>query len=181
VGLYSIARKLPIGSIVVEIGSWQGKSTYCLSKGLKSGKLYAIDPFNKDAGADVETQKDYNNKVTQNSLLTSFEKNMIDLKVFQKIIVKNGYSYNFHDDFDEIDFLFIDGDHSIDGCKLDYNLYAHKIKKGGYIALHDYYPDRLDLGPTYVINEMVLKSDDFTFYKIFDSLWVGKKVSRNDI
>ena len=96
--------------------------------------------------------------MTQNSLLTSFEKNMIDLKVFQKIIVKNGYSYNFHDDFDEIDFLFIDGDHSIDGCKLDYNLYAHKIKKGGYIALHDYYPDRLDLGPTYVINEMVLKS-----------------------
>jgi len=176
VGLFSIARKLPIDSIVVEIGSWQGKSTYCISKGLKSGKIYAIDPFNKDAGLDFETQQNYDSKVVENSLLYNFQKNMIDFKVSDKIITKKGYSYDFNEEFDKIDFLFIDGDHSVEGCKLDYELYARKINKGGFIAFHDYYPDRPEIGPTFVINEIILKSDIFSFYKLFDSLWVGKKI-----
>lgn len=177
-GLYSIAKKLPNESIVVEIGSWQGKSTFCISKGLKSGKLYAIDPFNKDAGTDIGTQQDYDNKIVENSLLDNFKKNMSDLNVDDKIVIKKGYSYDFYEDFDSIDFLFIDGDHSIKGCKLDFDLYANKIKPGGFIALHDFYPNRPELGPTYVINEIIKKSVDFSFYNIYDSLWVGKKVAK---
>ncbi|PIY95961.1 MAG: methyltransferase [Candidatus Kerfeldbacteria bacterium CG_4_10_14_0_8_um_filter_42_10] len=37
----------------------------------------------------------------------------------------------------EIDFLFIDGDHTYEGAKKDYNLYAPLVKKGGLVALHD--------------------------------------------
>ena len=47
-GLYRVARKLPRNATIVEIGSWQGKSTYCLAKGLRLGKVHAIDPFNAD-------------------------------------------------------------------------------------------------------------------------------------
>jgi predicted O-methyltransferase YrrM len=174
-GLYSIARKLPSKAVVVEIGSWQGKSTFCISKGLKSGNVYAIDPFNRDAGKDFGSQIEYNNKIFEDSLEFGFKKNMIDFKVVDKITIKKGYSYDFHNDFSEIDFLFIDGDHSIEGCKLDFDLYASKIKSGGYLAFHDYYPDRNDLGPTFVINEIVSQSDSFIFYKSYDSLWVAKK------
>ena len=175
VGLYSIARQLPYNAVVVEIGSWQGKSTYCISKGLKSGKVYAIDPFNKDAGTDEGTQKDYDSIYIENTLLENFKKNMIQFGVSDKIIIKQGYSYNFSEDFETINFLFIDGDHSIKGCKTDFELYAQKIKPKGFIAFHDYYPDRPELGPTYVIKEIINKSNDFSFYHIYDSLWVGRK------
>lgn len=37
----------------------------------------------------------------------------------------------------EVDFLFIDGDHSYEGVKKDYEMYQAWVKKGGVIALHD--------------------------------------------
>jgi len=37
----------------------------------------------------------------------------------------------------EIDFLFIDGDHSINGSAKDLELWAPLVKIGGYMALHD--------------------------------------------
>lgn len=36
-----------------------------------------------------------------------------------------------------IDLLFIDGDHSYDGCKLDYQMYSPLVRPGGLIAFHD--------------------------------------------
>ena len=37
----------------------------------------------------------------------------------------------------EIDFLFIDGDHSYEGVKKDFEMYSSLVKKGGIIAFHD--------------------------------------------
>lgn len=36
-----------------------------------------------------------------------------------------------------LDFLFIDGDHTYEGVKLDFDKYSKLVKKGGIIALHD--------------------------------------------
>jgi len=40
-----------------------------------------------------------------------------------------------------LDFLFIDGDHSLEGVKLDYEIYGQLVRPGGIIALHDIVPD----------------------------------------
>jgi len=37
----------------------------------------------------------------------------------------------------KVDFLFIDGDHSYQGVKQDYEMYSPLVKKGGLIAFHD--------------------------------------------
>jgi predicted O-methyltransferase YrrM len=37
----------------------------------------------------------------------------------------------------EIDFLFIDGDHTYDGVKQDFETYSPRVKGGGLIVLHD--------------------------------------------
>jgi len=44
-----------------------------------------------------------------------------------------------------IDFLFIDGDHSYEGVKKDFEMYAPLVRKGGVIALHDIVPDPQEL------------------------------------
>ena len=38
---------------------------------------------------------------------------------------------------EKLDFLFIDGDHSYIGVKLDYHMYRHFVKPGGWIGFHD--------------------------------------------
>ena len=45
---------------------------------------------------------------------------------------------------ESIDFLFIDGDHSYDGVKRDFEMYSPLVKKGGIIAFHDIVPNPAD-------------------------------------
>lgn len=42
------------------------------------------------------------------------------------------------EEFVPYDFLFIDGDHSIDGVQQDYDMYAPLVRKGGIVAFHDW-------------------------------------------
>jgi cephalosporin hydroxylase len=37
----------------------------------------------------------------------------------------------------QIDFLFIDGDHSYEGCKKDYEMYSPLVRPGGLVGFHD--------------------------------------------
>jgi len=46
----------------------------------------------------------------------------------------------------KIDFLFIDGDHSYEGVKRDFEMYAPLVVKGGIIAFHDIVPHPPVLG-----------------------------------
>ena len=41
----------------------------------------------------------------------------------------------------KIDLLFIDGDHSYEGVKKDFDLYKSSVSKNGIIAFHDIVPD----------------------------------------
>ena len=45
-----------------------------------------------------------------------------------------------------LDFLFIDGDHTYEGARLDYELYASLVRPGGLIALHDIANNTEDVG-----------------------------------
>jgi hypothetical protein len=38
-----------------------------------------------------------------------------------------------------LDFVYIDGDHSLDGCRRDIEAWAPKIRHGGVLAGHDYF------------------------------------------
>lgn len=173
-GLYSIANKLEAGSTIVEIGSWKGKSTYCLAKGLKNGKIFAIDPFN--AEGEPGSKEIYEQTKGSVPLIDQFNKTFSDHGLSEKVKPMMGYSNKFTNEFSSIDFLFIDGDHSIEGCDYDYVHYAPKVKKDGYLAFHDYNPNRDELGPTWVIKNKVMNNPDYKIYGVFDSLWVAVKV-----
>jgi len=172
--LHHFATLLPTHSQILEIGSWKGKSTFCLAKGLKSGVVHAIDPFNAD-GEEGSIQ-DYSVKKSNTDLEGIFTKNLTDRKVINKVKTHKGYSSAFINNFKEIDLLFIDGDHSIDGAKFDYENYAKLLKKGGYLIFHDYFPQRKQFGPVWVVNNLVQPSKEFEFIDLYDSLWVGRKI-----
>ncbi len=104
-----------------------------------------------------------------------FVDNMTRLGVMKKIKILKGYSQDFYHTFSKIHILFIDGDHSIEGCSRDFSMYAHKLVPGGFLIFHDYYEDRSNLGPTHVIQQFVMKDSTFQFFKQFDSLWIARR------
>ena len=58
----------------------------------------------------------------------------------------------------------------MDQKTLQYTIIIQAAEEGGYLAFHDYYGDRPELGPTYVIDNLVRKNPAFTFYKNFDQV-----------
>lgn len=64
-----------------------------------------------------------------------------------------------HDDFKElggVDLAFIDGDHTINGVVADFQAVEPVLKTGGYILLHDTYPEQCGNheGPRYLIDHI---------------------------
>jgi predicted O-methyltransferase YrrM len=51
-----------------------------------------------------------------------------------------GISWEVANQFDDgsVDFVFIDGDHSYEGCRKDIDAWLPKIRAGGFISGHDY-------------------------------------------
>ncbi|HZY81119.1 MAG TPA: class I SAM-dependent methyltransferase [Cyclobacteriaceae bacterium] len=172
--LYVGAQSLPANATVVEIGSWKGKSTYCLAKGLRSGTVYAIDPFNSDG--EEGSKQVYEKKAANEDLLNEFKTNMSATGVSKNVVPKKGYSKDFINEFKKIDFLFIDGDHSIEGAKFDFESYSPMLAKGGLIAFHDYDSVRNQLGPWVVIESIIKKSGNYEEVGVYDTLWMGRKI-----
>lgn len=176
--LYRYANKLPPNAQITEIGAWQGKSTYCLARGLRNGKLSVIDPFDASGGGDIESEKLYRSMKhgRTESLLDVFKTNMEQGDVVSKIEVLKGYSHQFAGQLPMMDLLFIDADHSIEGCAFDIDNFASCVRPGGYLMLHDYSPERPEFGPTWVINNKVIPSKQFETLEVTHSLWVGKRI-----
>lgn len=63
---------------------------------------------------------------------------------------------------EKIDFLFIDGDHSYEGVKKDFSMYARFVKKGGIIVFHDIVKDKL---PENICGVDKFWSEIKTYYK----------------
>jgi len=110
----------------VEIGVFEGVNTVIIGKALDAkGVLYAIDPFFKGKLGICYHEKIAKHKVAKNKLTAA-------VQFIPKL------SFDAIDDIPEnIDFIFIDGDHSLEGIEKDWNLFSKKVVKGGIIALHD--------------------------------------------
>ncbi|MDD5606824.1 MAG: class I SAM-dependent methyltransferase [Candidatus Pacebacteria bacterium] len=132
--LYNTAKSCIGKGVIVEIGSWKGVSTIWLGKGSKKGnsaKIYAIDPH---TGSSIHREM-YGKIWT----FEEFKKN-IKLAQVEDIIIpivetSEEAAKNWNNKF--IEFLWIDGDHSYEMVKLDFNLWSPFLINEGIIAFHD--------------------------------------------
>jgi predicted O-methyltransferase YrrM len=172
--LCHFAARLPLQAVIVEIGSWKGRSTFCLAQGLNSGVINAIDPFDASgSGQDAET---YAKERGSLPLAEQFQRNLQTAIAARKVVMRQGLSARFVGQFPVIHFLFIDGDHSMPGCRFDYEHFAPNLVVGGYLAFHDYRPWKREAGPTHVVENLVKPSGEFATIGLFDTLWVARRV-----
>lgn len=78
-----------------------------------------------------------------------------------------------HLDGEPLDFLFIDGDHSLPGVTRDFELYSPLVKKGGLIALHDTAKPQPQVAGHDVIPLWLELKERYPYVEIFDSAFEG--------
>lgn len=178
--LYRVVTTLPnVSPIVCEIGSWMGRSSFVLACALKlstqNGLLYCIDPL--DGSGDKTSALIYQSRLTllEETLENRFWKNMRRLGVDKNIKLVSKLSIDAEAFVpDDLDFLFIDGDHSLESVTNDFFLYAPKVRRGGYIALHDVGSTQFN-GPKTVVEKFIVSSSDWESHILVDELFVARR------
>ena len=171
--LCRLASRLPNGANILEIGCWKGKSTFCLATGLRSGRVHVIDSF--DAAGDTPSRLLYAQQKGARPLVEQFQENLRERGVLEKVEIHVGYSQSFVGKIPELDLLFIDGDHSREGCAFDFEHFSPLLRIGGYLLIHDFDRREPEAGPTWVVQNRVLTDVKFQYYGLFHRLWAARK------
>lgn len=118
---------------VLEIGTFYGGTFYLLCKlSNELGKKVSVD-YPEGATAYGPPTDHINNIASR---LKTFASNV-------HVLSKDSHAQSTVEAVEnifggeEVDFIFIDGDHTYDGVKKDYEMYKHLLKDGGYIGFHD--------------------------------------------
>ncbi|GAI04063.1 unnamed protein product [marine sediment metagenome] len=131
-----ISQNLKGPLVGVEIGVQLGKNAESMLQILNIKKLYLIDPY-------IHYKKNIHH-IAQNfpSQLTRAIQKLSPFK--DKIVwVKKKSSDALNSIPDNLDFVYIDGNHTYPYVKADIENYWPKIKKGGVLAGHDYFLNTL--------------------------------------
>ena len=123
------------GSSIAEVGVFRGEFAQTLAQ-LRPSLLVLIDPWE---GILTSGNADGNNVVHVNGE-EAFQSISKAAKGVPFIDIRRGYSESVLQQFPDnhFDVIYIDGDHSFEGCSKDLELARHKVKKGGWIMGHDY-------------------------------------------
>jgi MMP 1-O-methyltransferase len=154
--LGALAACVPAKGAIVEIGSFKGKSTVMLASVAARygrGPVVAIDPH---AGLSYLGTHVPQQDPTFNEFLASLK----SVGVEQHVDICRALSQDVARNWNRpIRLLWIDGDHSYQACKDDFDSFSPHLSDGAVIALHD----SLNAfeGPIRVFVEEILRSDRF--------------------
>ena len=126
--------------VIVEIGSFHGLSAVAIAE-VASVPVYCIDMWDLTFELDFRRQKTFRGGATQRrpDNHAKFKEYVMSHGMQDKIVDIQGISGEIAKAWTRpIGLLFIDGDHSYEGCMLDYNGYGKWVIAGGYLAIHDY-------------------------------------------
>jgi len=149
----------------VEIGSFQGKSTIGLahlSAHYGLGPVVSIDPHDAPCVTDPALGD-------LSSSFDSFQSALRSAGVERNVEIHRARSAEVAKSWNRpIRFLWIDGDHTWSGVKLDFDLFSPFLVDGAIIALHDTLHEFE--GPIRVFVEEILRSDRFGTAGLFRSI-----------
>jgi predicted O-methyltransferase YrrM len=156
--LFHLARACTGRGVIVEIGSWKGKSTIWLARG---------DPH---TGAP-EQQAAYGKVWTFHEFEQNIKNAGVESLVRPLVATSADAARDFHE---PIELLFVDGAHEYEAVRLDFELWFPKLIPGGTIAFHDVKKP----GPKRLIRERVLGSPEIIDVGFADTILHARKVER---
>lgn len=144
------AKRVPVGSVGVEIGVWRGDSTALFLE--RASHVHLVDPWSVTAYEDSEEFGDYRAYLKRYAALVGSD----DPREFQKyydrihrsvcdrfppelVTIHRCTSDDFFRKFSwQVDWVYVDGSHSFGGCLTDLKNAQRIVKPGGLIFGDDY-------------------------------------------
>ncbi len=132
--LFNKVKSLPQDAVIVEIGSFQGRSTVAMAYACvgTNRKIYSIDTWD---GNDSD--------FSERQFFEIWQQNVQTNNLGQYVLPLRGYSHDVLEQWQNlaggqaIDFIFIDGSHQYADVLKDFELSFPLVKDGGWIAFHD--------------------------------------------
>lgn len=131
----------------MEIGVHVGSFSKGIFDSLSPKELHLIDPF--ENMIDPISQKEYYSFIDNKTVYS--DQNCLDIveSIFEdeiankKVFIDKSLSTNALKNYEDntFDFIYIDACHLYESALWDMENYIHKVKKGGYLGGHDYYPN----------------------------------------
>lgn len=140
-GLYQLARSHAPIPIIVELGSWRGRSTVWLGTAIVDrgeGSVYAIDRWDHQC-QDVETERIVSKYPPDHmflQFLETMQQNGLD-KVVRPIRNDSHSAAAKWDISHEIGLLFIDADHDYHAVRKDFENWSRFVVSGGFVVFDD--------------------------------------------
>ena len=136
--LYSrLVRETPDGGTIVEVGVWKGKSlSYLGVEVVNSGKkinVHGIDMWT----AGLHGGDNVHDNVVYNIAMNNLRPLEGVVQTFRMSSLEGPRLYQ----DESLDVVFIDACHTYDCVKADIAAWLPKVKRGGYLAGHDYNQD----------------------------------------
>jgi predicted O-methyltransferase YrrM len=112
----------------MEIGSYLGGTLFLLCRlAHADARVISVDMYRGNLGGARKLI--YHSFVSKRQRLAVIHGDSHGANTRSRIVRKLGAA--------KLDFLFIDGDHSYQGVKLDFEMYSPLVRPGGVIAFHD--------------------------------------------
>lgn len=137
----------------VEIGVYKGVFSENIIKNSKLSILFSVDcwvHFENEIYNDVAngSQKEQNDRYIESvKRLSNYGLRSVCLRM-KSIDASKLFSDN------SLDFVYIDANHSFEGCKEDIKIWYPKVKKGGLFSGHDYL-DEIKKGTVFGVKKAV--------------------------
>jgi predicted O-methyltransferase YrrM len=154
--------------LAAEIGTFQGISAVVIAKSIAAdGHLFCIDPWLRNRDKDDPS-------------FSICKRHIARSGIEQKVTLLRNFSHLVGDDLPgQLDFLFIDGDHSLSGITADWAIAKLKVRSGGLICLHDVYVPETEpwrrLDSTNYFESVIQKDPEFRVVDKIHSLGVLRR------
>jgi predicted O-methyltransferase YrrM len=161
---------------VIELGVYEGSSALVLSAALGSdAELHLVDPFVDESGWALRPNWRPNVTATKMAVRRGQPPSG------PRIIWHHARSQDVGRDWGggPADMVFVDGDHSPEGCREDWEMWHRHVRPGGTMAFHDAragQPDgRGSPGPTSVVDELFRVQESWPIVEELESLVVVQR------
>jgi uncharacterized Rossmann fold enzyme len=136
-----ILSRIKPGSVGVEVGVFTGALSSRLLADERIAKLYMVDSWAAQHADQYAESGDYHATLTQGQQdeCLAMTQQAVAFAAGRGRIIRESSTEaakNFADG--SMDFVFIDADHSYEGCMADLKAWAPKVKPGGLLCGHDY-------------------------------------------
>jgi hypothetical protein len=158
-----MVERFPSQSKFVEVGSWKGRSAACMCVEIANSEK-KIDFYCVDTWEGSVEHQGYDDL---EKLYDIFLRNMkpVEKYYFPLKIPSLDAVHKFEDK--SLDFVFLDGSHEYEDVVQDIIAWMPKIKKGGILAGHDYYPNNPEwFGVNKAVDEI------FTDFEKSEDCWI---------